>query len=176
MKDSIMSNDKHKWAKDFKETLENSPEVGAILTTLSDKPAKLTAELKEGAPPFVFGRAYVPGLLGEPLGWYLRDADDNSYHGYRCVLLPRARTEIIRKIGLGELNADESESVLLVKSLKVVRYSNSRNSILCEVHEYWAEEEKPPLEEVVEPPASMCASEEKENDFIPAIAILDEPE
>ena len=135
-----MSSDQSKWAANFKETLENPPEIGAILTAYADAPAKLTVELKQGASPFIFARAYVPDLLGVPLGWHIRSADDKSYHGWRSVLLPRARAEVIQKIGLGELNADGTEGALVIKSLKVVRYSNSGASILCEVHEYWPEE------------------------------------
>lgn len=142
-----MSNEQEQWAAKYKEVSEKPPEIGAILTTFSGDPVKLTAELKVGAPPFIFGRVHVPDLFGEPLGWYLRDANDRSYHGWRTVLLPRARVTLIQKLGLGELNSDGSESVILVKSLRVVRYSNSKQSILCEVHEYCEEKA-----EIVEPP------------------------
>lgn len=134
--------DQSKWATQYKETLENPPEIGAILTAFDDVAAKLTAELKEGAPPFIFARAYVPDLLGVALGWHIRAIDDKSYHGWRCVLLARARADVIKKIGLGELNGDGTEGTLKIKSLRVIRYSNSGNSILCEVHEYWPEEEE----------------------------------
>ena len=151
-----MSSDQSKWAASYKKTLESPPEIGAILSTFSGTATKLTAELKQGFSPFIFARAHVPDLLNCPLGWHLRDVDDNSFHGWRCVLLPRARAEVIQKIGLGELNAEGTESTLAVKSLKVIRYSNSGNAILCEVHEYWTEEtpeevaKTPPDEEVDE--------------------------
>lgn len=132
----IMSNEQTQWAAKYKEVSENPPKVGVILSTFSKRPVKLTAELKQGAPPFIFARATVPDLFGESLGWYLRDVDDRSYHGWRAVLLPRARSEIIQKIGLGEINADSTESVILVKSLRLIRYSSSGQSMLCEVHAY----------------------------------------
>lgn len=131
-----MSSEQAQWAAKYKEVSENPPKVGVILSTFSKLPVKLTAELKQGAPPFIFARATVPDLFGESLGWYLRDVDDRSYHGWRAVLLPRARSEIIQKIGLGEINADGTESVILVKSLRLIRYSSSGQSMLCEVHAY----------------------------------------
>lgn len=168
-----MSSDQEKWAENYKQVSENPPEVGTVLTTLSGEPVKLTAELKKGSPPFIFGRALVPDLFGEELGWYLRDADDRSYHGWRAVLLPRARVALIQKLGLGELNSDGSESVILVKSLRLIRYSNSKNSMLCEVHEYC--EEPVPADLNMAHPASdeTIDTEVREAETVPATEIFD---
>lgn len=138
-----MSSASTEWAKSFKDTSENPPVAGAILTTLSGLPVKLTAELKQGQSPFVFARAYTSDIYGCSLGWYLRDSDDKSYHGWRAVLLPRARADLIKTIGLGELQANGVESIIFVKSLRLIRYSHSNNSMLCEIHEYCTPEEIP---------------------------------
>ena len=52
--------------------------------------------------------------------------------------MPRARTELIRKFGVGV-------EIIEVASLKVVRLSKSGKSLLCEVHEYCPEEEAGPI-------------------------------
>jgi hypothetical protein len=128
------------WAEEYTKITKNPPELGTVLRTLDGTPVRLTAELKKGLSPFIFGRAFVPDLFGEQLGWYLQSADNESYHGWKCVLLPRARGELIKKVGLGEMQENEEESIILVKSLKIIRYSHSGNSILCEVAEYLDEE------------------------------------
>jgi len=137
------------WAADYARISSTQPEVGTILSTFDGSPAKLTIEVKKGASPFIFGRAYVPDLFGEELGWFLQDEENDSHHGFKCVLLPRARTQLIQKTGLGDIV--DNTSYVLVKSLKIIKYSYSGNSILCEVHEYVdAPEEDAPEEDAPE--------------------------
>jgi hypothetical protein len=139
-----MSNDNQQWAANYTKISETPPAEGTILRAQDDAPVKLTVELKDGASPFIFGRAFVPDLFGTELGWYLQGADSKSYHGWKCVLLPNARTKLIKRVGLG--TEIDGEIIILVKSLKVIRQSHSGHSLLCEVHEYLEDEVPPPID------------------------------
>jgi hypothetical protein len=130
-----MSEDQKAWAQKFGETIKQTPAEGTILKPLeSDANAILVVELHEGSPPFVYGRAYVPEIVGQELGWFLHSSKSTGFHGWKCILMPRARSELFQRHGL----ADE---IIEVKSLLVVRQSNSKKSLLCEVHEYVEVEE-----------------------------------
>ncbi len=125
-----MCNDIEKnWSERYNETVNNPPADGTILKTLGGGSAKLAVEIVEGSPPFIYSRIYVPEIIGAELGWYLQSEDQDTYHGWKCILMPRARAELIRKIGL-------SGNTVMVKSLKIVRKSQSGKSFLCEVEEY----------------------------------------
>ena len=140
------------WSKDYDHHINNPPKDGDILTTPSvDSKVALVVELKEDSPPFIFGRAYVPEIVGHPLGWFLQSDTEENFHGWMCIILPRARTELIRKFGL-------QTPVIYVKSLKIVRESRSGRALLCEVHEYGDESPETPgdgtFEETAEPVTS----------------------
>jgi len=118
------------WSAEYDTLINNPPKDGDILTASTvEANVLLTVELKEDNPPFIYGRAYVPEIVGHPLGWYLLDPDCQNFHGWKCILLPQARTELIRKFGL-------QHETMEVRSLKVIRQSQSGKSLLCEVHEY----------------------------------------
>lgn len=117
------------WKEQYQSFTENPPKPGDILRPYGDTLARLDVELVEGKPPFVFGRVHVPCLVGCELGWFLQGIDTTQQHGWKCILLPKAREECIRKCGL-------KEKVIGVKALRVVRYSQTKNSLLCEVAEY----------------------------------------
>lgn len=118
-----------KWSKEYDACVNNPPKEGDILTTMDDGKAILVVELKEGVPPFVYGRAFVPEIVGADLGWFLQSVEGQGFYGWKCILMPRARTELIRKFGL-------QKEIIEVKSLRVVRLSKSGKSLLCEVNEY----------------------------------------
>ena len=119
----------------YRTIVSNPPAAGDILTTYSGSPVLLTVQVEDGHPPFIFGRAYINELMGESLGWYLRGDDDDKAVGWKCVLMTKARREVAKRCG------DQFETGFVrVKSLKVVRASESGNSLLCEVHEYLPEE------------------------------------
>jgi len=117
------------WAVEYQQYTDNPPDEGAILECYGGEDARLDLELVEGKPPFLYGRAYVPQIVGMELGWFLQPFDSDSAHGWKCILLPKAREEVLRMLGI-------LEKRLRVKSLKIVRYSRTGASILCEVHEY----------------------------------------
>lgn len=117
------------WSAEYDKLIQNPPGEGDILESADNSPAILIIELKDKSPPFVYGRAYVPEVVGEELGWFLQSAESQGFHGWKCILMPRARTELIQRCGL-------QQEVVEVKSLRVVRPSKSGKSLLCEVNEY----------------------------------------
>lgn len=125
----MSSDEASNWSAQYNETLEKPPEPGAILVTLDGSPVRLTVEIKDGSPPFIYGRMYVPEIVGIKLGWYLQNEKVDTFHGWKCILMPRARGDLIKKIGL-------DGDMVLVKSLRMIRKSQSGKSYLCEVHEY----------------------------------------
>lgn len=114
------------WAARYEEVMRNPPPLDYILTTIDGSPIKLTVVLKEGDPPFIFGRVYVPQTVGCELGWFAQGEEDHQLAGWKCVLLSKARTQIVERFGLGRKE-------IYVKSLRLVKYSSSKNSMLCEV-------------------------------------------
>ncbi|KKN01675.1 hypothetical protein LCGC14_1125400 [marine sediment metagenome] len=117
------------WSKKYNEVIKNRPVDGSILVTVDGSLAKLTVEIVDGSAPFIYGRLYVPEIIGIELGWFLQGAEVETYHGWKCILMPRARADLIKKIGL-------SGDTVLVKSLRLVRESQSGKSFLCEVKDY----------------------------------------
>lgn len=126
-----------KWAVEYQKHTDNPPPAGTILKCYGNEDARLDLELVAGKPPFLYGRVYVPQIVGTELGWFLQPFDSDAAYGWKCILLPKAREEAIRRLGI-------TEKRLRVKALKIVRYSRTGNSILCEVSE-WAE---PPVDGV----------------------------
>lgn len=129
MSDQITTNSPlNEWVEKYQKTIDTPPEPGDILRAVEGD-ALLTVEIKEGSPPFIYGRAFVPEILSVPVKWYLQAEDSHSFHGWKCILMPRARAALIQKCGL-------HEEAMAVKSLRVIRHSQSGKSLLCEVHEY----------------------------------------
>ena len=127
-----MLDDHATWTDEYAIVQANPPKEGDILRPAEGK-AILVVELTDGSAPFIYGRVYVPEVVGEQLGWFLQSSESQGFHGWKCILMPRARTELIRKYGL-------KEEIIEVESLKVIRLSQSGQSLLCEVHEYCSEE------------------------------------
>lgn len=129
-------NNMQAWKNDYKKAAEVPPAEGDILKAVGGEDARLTLELTEGKQPFVYARAHVPCIAGQPVcGWVLQSLDSKSIGGWKCVLMPKAREEVLRRYpGL--------PSVIPIKALRVIRNSRSGNSILCEVAE-WSETPAP---------------------------------
>ncbi len=119
--------DLNDWVKSYAEICDNPPENGSILRAIEGE-AVLTIELNPGAPPFIYGRAYVPEAQGVELKWYLQGSERVSRHGYKCILLPQARTLLLK-------SGKELGETVTVKALRVIRASQTGKSLLCEVHE-----------------------------------------
>jgi hypothetical protein len=117
------------WSERFDELMQDKPKEGDILTASGGGKAVLHIELLDNAPPFVYGKAYVPEVVGAELGWFLHGEEGAATHGWKCILMSRARTELIAKFGLKNPTVE-------VKSLRVIRQAQSGKSLLCEVCEY----------------------------------------
>lgn len=117
------------WVDKYNEALDTPPVAGAILTSENGEPVKLVVEIQEGQPPFVYGRAHVPEVVQENVGWFLKDGDIGNFYGWKCILLPRARAELLKKCPI-------VEETVSVQSLRVIRQSKSGKSLLCEVSTY----------------------------------------
>lgn len=142
------------WTKNYEDVLNNPPQPGDVLSCVTDEDARLDVELVEGRPPFIYGRAYIPCIVGQASGWFLQPFDSDTAHGWKCILLPKAREECIRKRGL-------KEPRIAVRSLKVVRVSESGQSLLCEVAQYDADEQVQETENTDEQVQETENTEEK---------------
>lgn len=121
---------KDQWAEQFDKTLSVLPGEGAILEAYGGGSARLNIELVEGKDPFIFGRAYVPSIVGNAIaGWVLHDYDSKNTSGIKVILLPRARDEVLRRYGA-------AAGTVPVLSLRVVHLSRSGKSLLAEVAEW----------------------------------------
>lgn len=118
------------WGESYNEYLNNPPQPGTILRAFGDSElARIEIDIEPDKPPFLYGRAYVPCVVGQPLGWFLQSKENKTAYGWKCILMPKAREEAIRRRGL-------NESMMTVYSLKVVRESQSGQSLLCEIAEF----------------------------------------
>lgn len=116
------------WSEKYQATINAPPVAGTILRPIEGD-AVLIVETQEGKPPFIYGKAFVPEIPDITPGWYLQNDEHKSHHGWKCILMARARAELIKKVGL------EGDTVK-VKSLRIIKQSQSGKSLLAEVHEY----------------------------------------
>lgn len=117
------------WSKEYAEFIANPPQENDVLTTKDGKPVKLTVELHAGHKPLVYAKAYVPDCVGEQLGWFAHSIDENTRYGWKVIMLPRTRDLIIRRFGIKPQD-------IPVKSVRVIRPSDSGQSLLGEVAEW----------------------------------------
>lgn len=123
MNDEILE----KWSEEYQVALSTPPAVGSIIKPINGD-AVLTVEIQDNKPPFIYGRAFVPEIPGQEPKWYLQNEEYRANQGYKCILMARARTELIKKCGL--------KTEIKVKSLRVIKPSQSGKSLLCEVENY----------------------------------------
>lgn len=125
------------FVKRYVDVISKAPPVGSILQTVDGSVSLLRVEIEHEKPPFIYGRAYPIEAVGDRLGWYLRSLDDERNTGYKCILLCAARRAIIKAF------PDEfAWGKIPVKSLKVVRVSNTGQSLLCEICKYGIDDVK----------------------------------
>lgn len=117
------------WRREYDEFKNNPPDSNCYLDTIDKTPVKLEIECQQGDRIRIFARAYLPQVVGSEIDWFVRSITDNNWTGWKCVLMPRARNEVIQRFGI-------ASAFVGVKSLKVVRRSKSEGSILCEIHEW----------------------------------------
>lgn len=115
----------------YVDTISKAPAPGSILKTYDGSFSMLRVQIDEGKPPFVYGRAYPSEVVDDSLGWYLRNSKDERNTGYKCILLSAARRTLTK------LFPDEFKlGSIPVKSLRVIRVSESGRALLCEIHRY----------------------------------------
>jgi hypothetical protein len=123
-----MSVDLAEWSSKYQNAISNPPDTDDILRPV-DGDAILVVESQEGKPPFIYGKCYVSEVPDVEPGWYLQSDENKAHHGWKCILMSKARATLIANVGL-------SGETVKVKSLKVIKRSQSGKSLLCEVHEY----------------------------------------
>ena len=116
------------WSEKYKETVDSPPDSGAILKPIEGN-AVLIVETQDSKPPFIYGKAFVPEIPDIAPGWYLQNDEYKSHHGWKVILMARARAELIKRVGL-------DGDTVKVKSLRIIKQSQSGKSLLAEVHEY----------------------------------------
>lgn len=117
-----------KWAEAYGKFIDTPPGPGDILAAPAGEMARLDVEAVEGQEPFIYARAFVPSVIGCQLGWYLQPMSADKASGWKCILTPKSRDQIIRSKGLGKKRVP-------VKSLKVVKKSSSGKSLIVEINE-----------------------------------------
>lgn len=115
------------WRESYQQTLDNPPMEGDTLKTKDGSPIRVHVELKEGQPPFLFARAYVPNIVGEEPGWFVRGMNDEARSGWMAILLPKSRSMLVNREGITK------DVIQFAGELRVVRKSRSGNSLLCEL-------------------------------------------
>jgi hypothetical protein len=117
------------WQTEYDAVLNTPPKAGDILRALEGN-VVLTVICDDGKPPFIFGTVNVPEIVGAEVGWFLQGEDDaETFHGWKCIIMPKARTELVKMFGV-------SSEKIMVQSLRVIRPSRSEKSLLCEVHKH----------------------------------------
>jgi len=116
------------WSEKYRNVLSTVPAVDSILTAMNGE-AILTVEVTENKPPFIYGRAFVPEITEIEPEWRLQDSEHLTHLGLKCILMPKARAEVLRRCPI-------TDNTVKVKSLRVVRASQTNKSLLCEVAEF----------------------------------------
>ena len=116
------------WRSQFDAARNTPPKAGDVLRACNGK-VKLTIELAEGKPPFVFARCFIPQIAGAPVGWYCQDMESDSTYGWKCILMTKSRNEVIKRFGVAMLEVP-------VNAIRVVRPSKAGASLLVEVSEW----------------------------------------
>lgn len=121
--------DRNQWTREIDRLLAHPPVAGDFLRTADGSAVRVDIDLPPGSEPFIFARIYLRQTVGVDPGWFARSMDDHDTSGWRCILMPRARKELIRRFGL-------SNTVIGVKQLRVVKGSESNRSLQVEVSDW----------------------------------------
>ena len=95
-------NELAEWSAKYRNTTAYPPESGAILTAI-DGLASLVVEITEGKPPFIYGKAFVPELPDIEPAWYLENDEHQFHHGWKCILMSKARSELLKRCELKDI-------------------------------------------------------------------------
>jgi hypothetical protein len=121
------------WRIQYEELSKNPPQEGDFLyaddACGKEKLTRLIIECQPGKQPFIYAKVFIPDIVGEKLGWYTQPMGSESHHGLTCILMPKARNEVITKFGI---TRDE----VGVKGLRVLKASETKRSLLVEVSDW----------------------------------------
>lgn len=116
-----------KWREEYDTVRKSMPTEGYILKSIDGSPCKVNIEYVTGKEPFMYGLAYLPQIVGAPVGWFARSINDRSSYGFKLILLPKAREMLLREFGV-------SETQVQVDGFKVIRSSTQGHSLLVELY------------------------------------------
>lgn len=112
------------WLAEYTDFVNSEPEKGTIITSYTGEPILINCSMPAGAMPFFSAKIYVPKMSCSPVDWFGHGISDRADFGWRAVLVPFAREEVIRrKIIQPNLTAS-------VRALKILGISNSGKSVL----------------------------------------------
>jgi len=115
------------WRKAYDEIRENPPIENFVRA--ESGPIRLEVELHPGNPPFIFTRLYIRNIVGVEPAWFAQGKDQTNSFGWKVVLLPKSRDDVIKKYGV-------KHNVIFVKTLRILKMSASKRSLLAEVCEF----------------------------------------
>lgn len=108
--------------------VSNTPPINEYISA-EQGPIRMHMELHPGSPPFIFTRVYIRNIVGVKPAWFAQGDNQSNSFGWKVILLPKARDEVIRRFGV-------ANSILRIKMLRIVKISESRRSLLAEVVEW----------------------------------------
>ena len=119
--------DIEEWKEAYQKALVTPPPAGSEISG-RDGEVRLYLDVKPGKEPFIYGFMFLNNIVGEEPRWYARSVNDETKKGWKLILLPQPKTEMIRAKGLGW----ERCSVL---AIRIVREAKGGKSFLCDVVE-----------------------------------------
>lgn len=111
------------WVEAHRLALNTVPTSGTILRPYNAEYVTVNVEMKAGVAPFLYVNAFVPPEVGAPTEWFVRE----QQAGMKCIFLSRAREQALKRCKPEEIK---------VKALRVVRKSETGQSLLVEVLEW----------------------------------------
>jgi len=117
------------WSKEYDTLIKTPPANGDYLVTCDGSKVKLDVIKVLHKSPFISTRAYVPEIIGQPLGWFVTGENEIRTHGWRVILGTKSRDECIRRFGI-------TPNQIFVRRLRVLRISFDGQSIVAEVSDW----------------------------------------
>lgn len=125
------------WRQAYQEVLDNTPQRGDVLRAADymEKPDEanpnrgkvaLNIDCTNGSNPFVYARLYIGGT---PPDWYLYGPENTSFYGWKVVLHPKSRDEVVRRFGV-------MSNTVFVRGLTIVSHAVSGKSLIAQVSEW----------------------------------------
>ena len=98
------------------------------------RPVRLNIDLKKGSQPFIYAQAYIPDTVGGKLGWFAHSVDIKQPFGWKVVLTPQSRQDVLIRLGMKDL-------IVPVKSLRILSMSRTGGCLIAKVEEYLADDD-----------------------------------